>query len=513
MAEQIKDLGTGGLNTDLPQMIVPMNTFTDVLNVRFSNESVSTITGEALGRTVGIAPDFGVHWKRPDQSYNIFMKNGYINRVDSAGNSSVMLASTDTLYNTSNWQSTLFNGGFAVVINNGKTTPLYCLYGSATAGSVFIPIPGWNYLAGLTVTAKVVRSLNYSLVAANLTLDQYGVITNAPGTIRISAQAATGNIPQVWQPGVTTDTADEFELSSTGQILDMLELRGNMFVYSEDSITILTIGASTKVSPYSKSYGILNTDCVVEFDGHHFVVGRNDIYMHNGSGSIQSLAESRIRDYFFNNLNKESLDSVYVTKNPYNKEIWVCYPKGSSTVCTEALIYQYKNNTWSKRSLVGNTYGFVGPDNVNNTFQYAKSVVYMTTNTTQTLITDDNYLMWDGTVLTTYISYVEKKKLNTGDVAGTALISAIYPIFDEVSSTANITIRVQGQNNYVDDLDLSVDSPTLYDTFTFLPNNKKSQGYKVDPRVNGRVMNYRITSTDYWRLAAFALDVKSVDRR
>jgi len=513
MAEQIKDLGIGGLNTDLPSMIVPMNTFTDVLNVRFDNNAIETITGEALGRVLPVAVDFGIHWRRPDQGYNIFGVNGYFYRVDAAGNTSSMLTSNDQVYNNSNWQATTFNGGFAIVINNGTSTPLYCLYGSSVAGTTFQELPGWNYLTGLTVTAKVVRSLNYSLVAANLTLNQDGVITSAPGTIRISTQAATGGIPQIWMPGTTTDTADEFELSSTSPVLDMLELRGNMVVYSQDSISMLTIGSSTRVTPYSRSYGILNTDCVCEFDGNHFVVDRNDIYAHNGSGSITSLAEARIKKYFFSNLNKSALDKVYVVKNPFNKEIWVCYPKGTSTVCDEALIYQYQNNTWSKRQLADNTYGFNGPANVGTTFQYAKDVIYTTTGTTQTLVTDDNYVMWNGFFLEEYSSYVERKKLNTGDVSGNTLISSIYPIFDKVSSIASIVIRVTGQNNYVNDVDLSIDTPDVKDTFVFLPNNDRSQGYKVDPRINGRVLNFRITSEDHWRLAAFAIDARPTDRR
>jgi len=513
MAEPIKDLGQGGLNTDLPPLLVPMNTFTDCLNVRFNNNAAETITGEALGRTVSVAPDFGIHWKRPDQGYNIFIRNGNAVRVDAACSASVMLNSADAQYSSSDWQATLFNGGFSVVINNGKSTPLYCLYGDPVAGTTFQPLPGWNYTGGTTVTAKVIRSLNYSLIAANLSITVGATVTSAPGTIRISAQAGTGAIPSIWLPGLTTDTADEFELSSTSPILDMLDLKGNMFVYSSDSISILSIGIATRVTNYSKSYGILNTDCVCEFDGYHFVVDKNDIYAHNGTGSIQSLAEFRIKSYFFDNLNKSYLDKVYVVKNIYNKEIWICYPKGGSTVCNEALIYQYKNNTWSKRTLVNNTYSFLGPKNISSTFQYAKEVLYMTTTTTQTLVTDDNYLMWNGTALAAYTSYLEKKKLNTGDLTGSSIISSIYPIFDQVPGNSNITIRVVGQNNYIDNVDLSTDDPDLKDTFTFLPNNQKSQGYKVDPRVNGRVMNYRITANDYWRLATLAIDAKPADRR
>ena len=212
---QVTQLGSGGLNKDVSPMLLPPNIFTDVKNVRFRNQSVETITGEILGRTLPVAADFGIHWRRPDQGYNIFAKNGYIYRVDSAGNVSNMLSSNDAQYNSSDWQGTTFNGGFAIIINNGKSTPLYCLYGDPTATNSFQPLPNWNYATGLTITAKVIRALNYSLVAANLTINNAGIITYAPGTIRISAQAATGNIPSVWEPGLTTDTADEFELSST----------------------------------------------------------------------------------------------------------------------------------------------------------------------------------------------------------------------------------------------------------------------------------------------------------
>jgi len=508
MAEQIKGLGEGGLNTDTPPTIVPMNVFTDVLNVRFDNSSVETITGEVLGKVIPSAPNYGIHWRRPDQGYNIFGRDGTFVRVDSAGNQSYMLNSANPLYTNSDWQGTLFNGGYAVVINNGKSTPLYCLYGSVTAGSTFQELPGWNYSAGLTVTAKVIRSLNYSLVAANLTVTADGTTTNAPGTIRISVQAPTGDIPQVWQPGLTSDTADEFELSSTSPILDMLDLRNNMFVYSSDSINVVSIGATTKVSPYSKSYGILNTDCVVEYDGNHFVVDRNDIYTHNGSGKIESLAYKRIKKYFFSNLNKSVIDKVHVVKNPFYKEIMINYPKGNSVVCNESLIYNYVNNTWTKRSFTNLTYSFNGPSNNSNEFQYGNEVIYYTTNTTQTLISSDVYTMWNGTSLAPYTSYVEKKKLNTGDLTGSSLISAIYTVFDSVPVDASIDIYVKGQNNYVDNITFTAD-----DKFVFEPDNKKSQGYKVDPRVNGRIMNFRIESSGYWTLPAYSFDVKPADRR
>jgi len=115
--------------------------------------------------------------------------------------------------------------------------------------------------------------------------------------------------------------------------------------------------------------------------------------------------------------------------------------------------------------------------------------------------------MYNGSSFVAYDSYVSKK-INTGDLTGSSIINAIYPVFDKVSNSASISIKVLGQNNYIDN-----PTYTSSDVFTFLPNNQKSQGYKVDPRVNGRVMNLYITSTDYWRLPTLAFDVRPADRR
>jgi len=238
--QTINQLGTLGVVKDLPPVGLIPNAFSDANNVRFDNNSVETITGETIySPSLSIAPDYGIHWRRPDQGYNIFAKNGNIVRVDAAGNISSMFTSSDTAYNNSKWDGCTFNGGYAIILNNGTTTPKYCLYGSTIAGSTFQDLPGWNYVSGLTVNAKIIRQLGYALVACNLTLTQDGVVTSAPNTIRISVQAAPGAIPQVWQPGTTTDTADEFELSSTSPILEAAELRGNLYVYSSDAINVV----------------------------------------------------------------------------------------------------------------------------------------------------------------------------------------------------------------------------------------------------------------------------------
>jgi len=509
----VSQLGTGGIIKDLPSVTLATNIFTDGNNIRFDNNSIQTITGETIyPPSLSITPDFGIHWRRPDQGYNIFAKDGNIVRVDSAGNIASMFTSSLPAYTSSKWDGCTFNGGYAIVLNNGKSTPLYALYGSTTAGSTFVELPGWNYVSGLTVKAKIIRNLGYSLVACNLTLESGGVTTYAPNTIRISAQAAPGAIPTVWEPGTTTDTADEFELKSTSPILEAAELRGNLFVYSSDCINIVTLGQSiTKVQPYANGYGILNTKCLAEFDGQHFVVDRNDIYVHSGSGGIKSIANFKVRDAFFNAINQAAIDKVYVERNARNDEIWIHYPTGSNTTCNKVLIYQYRLDNWTFRDAPNTTSSFVGPSPEGSSFFYGKETIYSTTGTTRVFLMDRGYQMWNGSALASYTSYISREKMTSGDLSMITDIDGLYPVFDTVPSDSTINITVTGQNTYLSNPDWS--NADGRDVFVFEPNNPRAQGYKVDPRAVGRLLNFKISSTGYWRLALLGINSKPADRR
>ena len=86
----------------------------------------------------------------------------------------------------------------------------------------------------ITVTAGVVRAYGNLLVAGNL-MEANG--RTLVGTVRTSDVAAPGEIPQNWNPFRDgANTADEFILSTTGTVRDMVELQGNLYVYTDTSI-------------------------------------------------------------------------------------------------------------------------------------------------------------------------------------------------------------------------------------------------------------------------------------
>ena len=151
-----------------------------------------------------------------------------------------------------------------------------------------------------------------------------------PGVVRISDVAAPGGIPHNWNPcTVGVSTAEEFTLATTGIIQDLVQMQGNLYVYTNNSIYALQKTGSTSI-PYTSgiitdTHGALCTGAVHEFKGRHIIVGSSDIYEFSGHpASIQSLADGRVRDYFFDNVNPLAVTSTRLILNPANDEIWLC---------------------------------------------------------------------------------------------------------------------------------------------------------------------------------------------
>ena len=117
-------------------------------------------------------------------------------------------------------------------------------------------------------------------------------------------------------------------------------------------------------TPVTDSYGAQTTGSVLEFDGSHIVVGSQDIYLFGGHpGSIKSIADTRVRQYFFDSLNPLHEDNMFALRYQQKDEVWICYPTTSSVdgECDRALIWNYRLNNWTIRDLRHVVSGDVGP--------------------------------------------------------------------------------------------------------------------------------------------------------
>ena len=108
-----------------------------------------------------------------------------------------------------------------------------------------------------------------------------------------------------------------------------------------------TVGTSTLYWRYdiiSTSTTIMSSNSVVEYDGIYYWVGVDRFLSYNGV--VQEIPNNVNINYFFDNINTVQRQKVWATKITRWGEIWWFYPKGSATECTDAIIYNVREQTW-----------------------------------------------------------------------------------------------------------------------------------------------------------------------
>ena len=107
----------------------------------------------------------------------------------------------------------------------------------------------------------------------------------------------------------------------------------------------------TSTSPYYWRYdtvadqiSIMSSNSVTEMDGVFFWMGVDRFYLYNGA--VKVLPNDKNVNYLFDNINFSQRQKVWATKVPRYNEIWFFYPRGTATECTDAIIYNVKDQIW-----------------------------------------------------------------------------------------------------------------------------------------------------------------------
>lgn len=171
------------------------------------------------------------------------------------------------------------------------------------------------------------------------------------GNAGLIKNCSAGN-PYDW----SSADANETNAAST-KIVQGLPVRGGSnapsgLFWSLDSLIRVsyapaTVGASQIYWRYdiiSSQSSILSSQSVIEYDGIYYWCGVDRFLMYNGV--VKEIPNPVNQNYFFDNLNYAQRQKVWVTKVPRYGEIWWYYPRGDSTECNDAIIYNIRENTW-----------------------------------------------------------------------------------------------------------------------------------------------------------------------
>jgi len=232
------------------------------------------------------------------------------------------------------------SGGGAIVTTAGSTTGLVFTLGQIQ--DVVI-----SNAATTSGASTITFNNNVSVSGGVVTLHPYVFVYGNDGLIRNSG---AGNV-QDW---VSSD-ANEVSVA-TGKIVQGLPVRGGSnapsgLFWSLDSLIRVSYigGAGTppqfwRYDLISSQSSILSSQSVIEYDGIYYWCGVDRFLLYNGV--VKEIPNTFNQNYFFDNLNYAEREKVWVTKVPRFGEIWWFYPRGTATECTDAVIYNVRENVW-----------------------------------------------------------------------------------------------------------------------------------------------------------------------
>lgn len=333
----------------------------------------------------------------------------------------------------------------------------------------------------------------------------------------------------------------------TSEIRDGLVLGSQFVLYSKEQVWLMEYTGSSFVFNFRRLFpsgGVVNTNCVAEVDGKHFVFGEDDFYMHDGI-SKKSLADGRIRRHVYKTLDRAKLNSCFVLHDPVSNLIFFCYASKETTVgyvntqfANKAAIYNYRADTWAFMDLpnvVGagsinldlseNLELLNGPgiDDLYDTTTVSPgatspllTVMLGATSTAQGLgasrvyavdLPEAGVVQLDPEPETIKTAWVERTGIDLDD-PGLGLKLRTYKVINGIVPQIESSIPVRWRTGSADKPN---DAPVWYSDREFDPHND----YKIDLRVAGRYLAYRVDveGSEQFKFSAFDADVAPLSHR
>jgi hypothetical protein len=232
------------------------------------------------------------------------------------------------------------SGGSAITTTAGTTTGLVFTIGNyqkvtLSAAATTNGNSTLTFNNGVSVSGGVVSLHPYIFVYGNNGLIKNCAATNAQDWV--SADANEVNV-------------------ATGKIVQGLPVRGGsnapsgLFWSLDSLIRVSYIGGTGTPVQYwrydiiTSQSSILSSQSAIEYDGVYYWCGVDRFMLYNGT--VKEIPNNFNQNYFFDNLNYSQRQKVWATKVPRFGEIWWFYPRGDATECTDAIIYNVRENIW-----------------------------------------------------------------------------------------------------------------------------------------------------------------------
>jgi hypothetical protein len=536
-----RSLSKYGIITDVDPYDLPPEAFSFGYNVRFRNGRVSrapvfrsakVLTGASDPRFVyATNPTSGL-----DQLF-VCYRDGRV---------FLTTASSETDYSVSGYTPSTSDAVWSgchladvTYLNKADRVPWYI----TGASSAYTALPNWDS----TWRAQLLRSCGGALVALNVTKGA----TTYPTMVKTSSVPLSGAVPASWdETNPATNATENILAELDGPIVDAQGFGNNLVIYGHNQAWLMQKVTGFEIFDYYKlpfQKGAINANCSVEVDGKHFVMGPDDIWVHDGV-SEKSICDMRVREFIFASINTTKTSLCFVSHNPLLKEIAFCFVSGdrgvsfmNTTGCNRQAVYNYVNDTWTfddlpsvysstsanlsvalTYSTVSSTYAAIGGSYQGQEGGYKRTPVYVgDSNTTYTLSTslyafdlfgEGSTVAFSVDTNATKGSHLERDGIHLdslfedGQLSDYYLIKSVWPLA-RVDDNANTALNIAfGSADYFGQT-ATFDGPSM--TYDGVGE------YQLDYNMAGRFLSMTLDYNDYttFSLSGFDLAVDVTAQR
>lgn len=329
-----------GINLDVTPADLPPDVWSELGNMIPKPGGMHRARGYAQKfGTPLFAPEWLLYTPQLGEMTWLYAGTSKVAVIDQAGLHTDVTPSGIQSVENNGWTGGNLNG--IACINAVENPPYYWFKGMAAA----LPLPGQRP----NTRYRVLRPFKYHLVGLGV-LDAAGDYRDS---VHWSDAADPGQVPATWIPGAENEAGDNLLSDENGDIIDGLALRDSFYIYKQDSVYEMTYIGGQSVFRFRKvfaSAGVLASNCIVTVKGTHIVLGKGDIYQHDGQNQ-KSIINGVLRDAFFATIDDLNFASSFAVYLEAAEEVWFCVPTVGNTRPTLALVYGVITGVWGYRAL------------------------------------------------------------------------------------------------------------------------------------------------------------------
>lgn len=362
MAVEINNLGSLGVVRTVRGYQLPAQAWTLGENVRIVETGIGKVGlgwTATLGGTPGVAPSFLMAVKNASQTYWLYtsLTKGYV--FDGSSHTDITRAGGGGANDYSATDASFINGtilGGIPIINTGNDIPQFWA----------LPFNPATDLANLTnwpstYRTRVIRAFGPTLVAGNITISG----TNHPHRVLVSHPADPGTVPSSWDVADPTVDVVQVDLPdvNSGLIVNLLPLRGQMFIYKESAVwRMRQVGGRFVMAfdAFLETAGSIAPRCVaITGDGQrHVSFTYDDLIAHDGVRA-RSLLSRRYKRYLTNQIDPDFQHLSFLFDNPDFNEMWFLFAEAGQSMPSRALVWNYSDGEAGQFTEVPITTGII----------------------------------------------------------------------------------------------------------------------------------------------------------